>query len=238
VRKKYTSISDLFWDTLAVFVWNSRRKLWNSFPFSKSWTAGLFVSYVALWLSTDFAASDLTGWQWQGYRSGITVRRRSGRPRGLRRRSAAARLLGLRLRIPAREWMSVSCDCYKLSSRGFRDRPIPFPEGYYRLNCVCVRFRNLGLDPSGTVAPQEKNYRSTRRQHQPSPPIKGSLTDVRCVTGNLHVRLQIPTVSARKSLCQQYCTSYINILKYWYRILTWILNMYFGKVNIKKKMFS
>ena len=65
---------------------------------------------------------------------------------------------------------------FVLSSRGLRDRPIPFPEGYYRAICVCVRSRNLGLDPSGAAAPQEKNYRSTRRHHQPSLLIKGSLT--------------------------------------------------------------
>ena len=34
---------------------------------------------------------------------------RSQWPRGLRRRSAAARLLGLWVRIPAESWMSVSC---------------------------------------------------------------------------------------------------------------------------------
>ena len=32
-------------------------------------------------------------------------------PRCLRRRSAAARLLGLRVRIPARAWISVSYEC-------------------------------------------------------------------------------------------------------------------------------
>ena len=36
---------------------------------------------------------------------------RSQLPRGLRRRSVAARLLGLRVRIPPGEWMSVSCEC-------------------------------------------------------------------------------------------------------------------------------
>jgi len=116
--------------TLAVFVWNYRRKLWNFNPFSKSWTAGLFVSCVALWLSLDFAASDFTGWKGQGKRSGITVTCRSRWPRVLRRRSAAAHLLRLLVRIPARKWMSVSCECCVLSNRGLRDRPIHFPEGY------------------------------------------------------------------------------------------------------------
>jgi hypothetical protein len=35
--------------------------------------------------------------------------------RGLRRRSAAARLVGLRLRIPSETLMSVSCECCMLS---------------------------------------------------------------------------------------------------------------------------
>ena len=43
-------------------------------------------------------------------------------PRGLRRWSAAARLLGVRVRIPPTIWMSVS----------------PRPEEDYRVTCVCV----------------------------------------------------------------------------------------------------
>jgi hypothetical protein len=38
-------------------------------------------------------------------------RGRSQWPRGLRRESMAARLLGLRVRIPPEECMSVSCEC-------------------------------------------------------------------------------------------------------------------------------
>jgi hypothetical protein len=36
----------------------------------------------------------------------------------LRRGSAAARLLGLWVRIPPGAWLSVSCDCCVLSGRG------------------------------------------------------------------------------------------------------------------------
>jgi hypothetical protein len=39
-------------------------------------------------------------------------------PRGLRRESTAARLLGLLVRIPPEAWMSVSCECCMLSGRG------------------------------------------------------------------------------------------------------------------------
>jgi len=44
--------------------------------------------------------------------------RRFHSPRGLRRWSVAARLLGLWVRIPPGAWMSVSCQCCVLSSSG------------------------------------------------------------------------------------------------------------------------
>jgi hypothetical protein len=58
--------------------------------------------------------------------------------RGLRRRSAASRLLGLRVRIPSVTWISVSCECCILSGRGLSDRPIQSPEESYRVWCVFV----------------------------------------------------------------------------------------------------
>jgi len=42
---------------------------------------------------------------------------RSWWPRGLRRGSVAARLLGLRVRIPPRTWISVFCECSVFSGR-------------------------------------------------------------------------------------------------------------------------
>jgi len=58
-------------------------------------------------------------------------------PRGLRRTSAAARLLGLRVRIPPGIWMmSVTCECCVLSGRGLYVGIITSPEESYRL-CVC-----------------------------------------------------------------------------------------------------
>ena len=56
-------------------------------------------------------------------------------PRGLRRRSAAARLLGSWVRIPPRAWMFVCC---VLSGRGLCDELITRPEESYRLWCVDV----------------------------------------------------------------------------------------------------
>jgi hypothetical protein len=63
--------------------------------------------------------------------------------RGLRRGSAATRLLGLRVRIPPGGWMSVSCDCCVLSGRVLCFGLITRPEKSYRVWCVWVLSRNL-----------------------------------------------------------------------------------------------
>ena len=63
---------------------------------------------------------------------------RSQWPRGLRRRSKAARLLRLWVRIPPGAWMSVCCKCCVLSGRGLCDELIPRPEESYRLWCIVV----------------------------------------------------------------------------------------------------
>jgi hypothetical protein len=47
--------------------------------------------------------------------------------RGLRRRSAAKRLLGSWVRIPPGAWMFVSRTVFVLSGRGLRDGPMPRP---------------------------------------------------------------------------------------------------------------
>jgi len=57
-------------------------------------------------------------------------------PRGLMRRSAAARLLRMGVRIPPGEWMSV--ECVVLSGWGLCDELITRPEESYRLWCVVV----------------------------------------------------------------------------------------------------
>jgi hypothetical protein len=61
---------------------------------------------------------------------------RSQWPRGLRRGSAAARLLRFFIRIPPGSWMSVSCECCVLSGRGLCVWPITRPEDFYRAWCV------------------------------------------------------------------------------------------------------
>jgi hypothetical protein len=46
-------------------------------------------------------------------------------------RSAAARLLGLWVRISPGAWMFVCCECCVLSGRGLCDELITRPEEYY-----------------------------------------------------------------------------------------------------------
>ena len=64
---------------------------------------------------------------------GISSRRQLQWPRGLRHDCAAARLQGLRVRIPPRAWMSVCCECCVLSGRGLCVGLITRPEESYRL---------------------------------------------------------------------------------------------------------
>ena len=59
-------------------------------------------------------------------------------PRGLRRRSADARLLRFWVRIPPRVWTFVCCECCVLSGRGLCDELITRREECYRLWCVVV----------------------------------------------------------------------------------------------------
>jgi hypothetical protein len=65
---------------------------------------------------------------------------RSQWPRGLTRESAAARVLGLRVRMQPKAWMSVCCECCLLSGRSVCEGPIPRPQKSYRVWCarVCV----------------------------------------------------------------------------------------------------
>ena len=64
--------------------------------------------------------------------------RRSQWPRGLRRGSAAARLLRLWVRIPPGAWMFVCCECCVLSGRGLCNGLITRSEESYRLWRVVV----------------------------------------------------------------------------------------------------
>jgi hypothetical protein len=65
----------------------------------------------------------------------VRVIHRSQWPRGLGRRSAAAWLLGSRVRIPLRAWMFVSC--FPCVYRGLCDGLITRPEeSYHAYTCV------------------------------------------------------------------------------------------------------
>jgi len=63
---------------------------------------------------------------------------RSQWTRGLRRRSAAARLLRSWVRIPTEAWIFVCCECCVLLGRGLCDELITRLEESYRLWCVVV----------------------------------------------------------------------------------------------------
>ena len=89
---------------------------------------------------------------------------RSQWPRGLRSRSATARLLRSWVRIPLGALMSVCCECCVLSGRGLCDGLVTRPEESYRLCCVgCVWSRKKtrewgGHSPRNWVAaPIKKN---------------------------------------------------------------------------------
>ena len=70
--------------------------------------------------------------------AGEFVMSRSQWPRGLRRRSLAARLLRLWVRIPPGVWIFVCCECCVLSGRGLCDGLIIRSEESYRMWRVVV----------------------------------------------------------------------------------------------------
>ena len=86
---------------------------------------------------------------------------RSQWPRGLRRRSEAARLLRAWIWIPPGAWMFVCCGCFVLSGRGLCDELITRPEESYRLWCVVVcdleKTQEWGGHDPRWVAAQKKN---------------------------------------------------------------------------------
>jgi len=70
-----------------------------------------------------------------------TTFRRFYWPRGLRHVSAAARLLGLRVRIQPTAWMSVCCECCVLAGRVLCKEPMPRSEKSIEDVCVCACVR-------------------------------------------------------------------------------------------------
>jgi hypothetical protein len=103
----------------------------------------------------NFCLKSFTMWNFQSFS-------RSQWPRGLNCRYAAARLLGLWVRIPPGAWISVSRDCCVLSGRGLCVRLITRPDESYRVWCVLsvsVKPRRWGgSDPLWAVAPWGRGY--------------------------------------------------------------------------------
>ena len=97
--------------------------------------------------------TDVNGLFSATFKSGNNPKSRSQWPRGLRRRSAAARLLRSWVRIPPGAWMSVCCDCCVLSGRGLCDELITHPEESYQLWCVVASdLENLKTEEAMTRA--------------------------------------------------------------------------------------
>ena len=89
-------------------------------------------------------------------------------PRGLRRRSAAARLPRLWVRIPPGAWMSVCCECCVLSGRDLCDELITRPEESYRLWCVVCDLETSWLRrplPTGGCRAKNKQLASEPFDH-------------------------------------------------------------------------
>jgi len=93
---------------------------------------------------------------------------------GLKRRSAAARLLRLCVRIPPEAWMFVCCEYCVLSGRGLCDELITRPESC-RLWCVVV----CDLETSWI-----RRLWPTGGCRAPSPPPKKNVS--RCFSSALH----------------------------------------------------
>jgi hypothetical protein len=89
--------------------------------------------YITTWTQKNGSWRYSISLEWKKFQS-----RSLQWPRGLKRRSSAARLLRLWVRIPPVAWMFVCCECCALSSRGLCDELITRPEESYRLWCVAV----------------------------------------------------------------------------------------------------
>jgi hypothetical protein len=77
-------------------------------------------------------------WHWGDPARPNILKDQSRWPRGLRRGSAAAGLLGFRVHIPPESWMSVWCEWSVLIGRGLCVGLITCPEVFYRVWCVWV----------------------------------------------------------------------------------------------------
>ena len=99
----------------------------------------------------------------------IDVKHRKGRPQWqsrIRCEYAAARVMGLRVKIPSRcAWVSEYCECCVLWGRGLCDELIPRPEESYRLWCdvVCdleTSWTRRPWSPGGCLAKNNKEMQT------------------------------------------------------------------------------
>jgi hypothetical protein len=97
-------------------------------------------------------------------RSSATLRDRTQWPRGLRHRSAATRLLWLRVRIQPWAWMLVCCECCVFSYRGVCVELITRPEVPYWLWCAWVW--SCILDNEEAVAHQGLLHYGEKGRHE------------------------------------------------------------------------
>ena len=104
--------------------------------------------------------------------------RRSQWPRGLRRRSVAARLLRSWVRIPPGAWMFFCCECCVLSGRGLCNELITRPEESYRLWCVVVYdLENLVNEEAMTRVGSQRHKKKIERRRSDSKSCRFSLTE-------------------------------------------------------------
>jgi len=116
------SINGPFWTLKKLQIYNSWGNSW-SFNFSKGhYPMSLFI--------TSFIISfrNICRPQWT---------------RRLTRGPAAARMLGLRVRILPWAWLSLSCACFVLPGRGLCVRLITRPEDSCRVRCVWLWWWSL-----------------------------------------------------------------------------------------------
>ena len=142
VPKKKKKTSRYKWrkvHTVYIHFFRSANQFWRKFKFPSPFLipTGEYTKYRIPLHSTCLRLSTSCIYAFRTISQQITVLKtqycRSQWPRGLRRGSAAARLLGLCVRIPPRSWIFVCCECCVLPGRGLCDRLISRPEESYRL---------------------------------------------------------------------------------------------------------
>ena len=121
--QQQTTFDTKAWINVRHIFWNNSDHYVVIFSTSRQW--GEWVDYCFREITVIFSGRRSTD-------------RRSQWPRGLSQRSAAARPLGLWVRIPPGTWMSVCCECRVMSGRGLCDELITRLEESYRLWCVVV----------------------------------------------------------------------------------------------------